>query len=195
MTLNSFKCAVFFAAVYGVMWLLRLTAGKRPWYAAANKWALLLASYAFMTAADWRFSLCLLALTAVTWLCGLRIPNPNGKRWLLCGVVIMTIELTIGRKTGKSPILAMGQIGKKFKFVGWFGVLSAFIILGFYTMIMGWVLRYVVDFFQSSSASAIFTRSAEDTGSFCHIISANLDSITPSFVSLIISPPFLVYSL
>jgi len=75
---------------------------------------------------------------------------------LLCGVVIMTIELTIGRKTGKSPVLALGQVGKKFKFVGWFGVLSAFIILGFYTMIMGWVLRYVVDFFQALLGANVF---------------------------------------
>ena len=75
---------------------------------------------------------------------------------LLCGIVIMTIEMTIGRKTGKSPVLAMGQIGKRFKFVGWFGVLSAFIIMGFYTMIMGWVVRYVVDFFQAMIGIDVF---------------------------------------
>ncbi|MBQ9941873.1 MAG: sodium-dependent transporter, partial [Christensenellaceae bacterium] len=67
---------------------------------------------------------------------------------LLCGTVIMTIEMTIGRKTGKSAVLAMGEIGKKWKFVGWFGVLSAFIITSFYTMIVGWVVHYVVDFFR-----------------------------------------------
>jgi len=95
MTLNSFKCAVFFAAVYGLMWVLRLAGEKRRWYNAANKWVLLLASYAFITAADWRFSLCLLALTAVTWICGLRIPGPNGKQWLTFGVVIALAQLAV----------------------------------------------------------------------------------------------------
>ena len=75
---------------------------------------------------------------------------------LLCGIIIMTIEMVIGRKTGKSPVLALGQINKKLKFVGWFGVLSAFIILGFYTMIMGWVVRYVVDFFQAMIGIDVF---------------------------------------
>lgn len=75
---------------------------------------------------------------------------------LLCGIIIMTIEMTIGRKTGKSPILAMRELGKRYTWIGWFGVLSAFIILGFYTMIMGWVVRYVVDFFQAMVGIDVF---------------------------------------
>ena len=75
---------------------------------------------------------------------------------LLCGIIIMTIEMTIGRKTGKSPVYALGTIGKKYKFVGAFGVLSAFIILGFYTMIMGWVVRYVADFFMTMIGGDVF---------------------------------------
>jgi len=75
---------------------------------------------------------------------------------LLCGTIIMTIEMVIGRKTGKSPVLAMAQLGKQYKIVGWMGVLSAFIILGFYTMIMGWVVRYVVDFFQAMVGIDVF---------------------------------------
>ena len=53
---------------------------------------------------------------------------------IFCGVVVMCIEMAIGRKTGKSPVLAMSQLGKKYAFVGWFGVLSATIIMGFYSV-------------------------------------------------------------
>lgn len=75
---------------------------------------------------------------------------------VLCGVIIMTIEMVIGRKTGKSTVLALTQLGKQYKIVGWFGVLSAFIIMGFYTMIMGWVVRYVVDFAQAVVGIDVF---------------------------------------
>lgn len=75
---------------------------------------------------------------------------------LLCGIIIMTIEMVIGRKTGKSAVLAMAEIGKSYKIVGWFGVLSAFIIMGFYTMIMGWVVRYVVDFLRAMMGIDVF---------------------------------------
>jgi len=65
---------------------------------------------------------------------------------VLCGVICMGAEMAIGRKTGKSPILAMGEIAKQFKFVGWFGTLSAFIIMGFYSVLIGYALRYFVGF-------------------------------------------------
>ena len=65
---------------------------------------------------------------------------------VLCGVVCMGVEMAIGRRTGKSPILALTQISKKFKFVGWFGALSAFIIMGFYGMLIGYALRYALGF-------------------------------------------------
>ena len=66
---------------------------------------------------------------------------------VLCGVVVMGVEMTIGRKTGKSPVFALAHISKKFKFVGWFGVLSATIITGFYSVLIGYALRYLWGFF------------------------------------------------
>ena len=65
---------------------------------------------------------------------------------VFCGVICMGVEMAIGRKTGKSPIEAIGEIGKKWKFVGWFGALSAFIIMGFYTVIIGYAVRYFVGY-------------------------------------------------
>lgn len=62
---------------------------------------------------------------------------------LFCGVVVMLVELTIGRKTGKSPILALSEVGKKWKFVGVFGVLCSFLIMAFYTVIIGYSFRYM----------------------------------------------------
>ena len=63
-----------------------------------------------------------------------------------CGVVCMGVEMAIGRKTGKSPVLAIAELGKQYKIIGWFGVLSSTIIMGFYTMLVGYAVRYMLGF-------------------------------------------------
>ncbi|MDO5441293.1 MAG: sodium-dependent transporter [Bacillota bacterium] len=65
---------------------------------------------------------------------------------VLCGVICMGVEMAIGRKTGQSPVVAMSMVAKKFTIVGWFGVLSAFIIMGFYSVLIGYAVRYCVGF-------------------------------------------------
>ena len=65
---------------------------------------------------------------------------------IFCGVVVMGVEMVIGRRTGKSPVMAMAALGKKYSFVGWFGVLSATIIMGFYSVLIGYSLRYMLGF-------------------------------------------------
>lgn len=65
---------------------------------------------------------------------------------IACGVVVMGVEMTIGRHTGKSPVLALSQLGKKFKFVGAFGVICSFLITSFYSILIGYSIRYVVGF-------------------------------------------------
>ena len=65
---------------------------------------------------------------------------------VFCGVIVMGVEMAIGRKTGKSPILATAELGKQYKFIGWFGVLSATIIMGFYAMLVGYAFRYMFGF-------------------------------------------------
>lgn len=65
---------------------------------------------------------------------------------IFCGVVVMALEMAIGRKTGKSPVLAMGEIGRQYRFVGWFSVLCPTIISGFYSVLIGYSVRYVWGF-------------------------------------------------
>lgn len=65
---------------------------------------------------------------------------------ILCGVVVMGVEMAIGRKTGKSPVLALSELGKQYAPIGWFGVLSATIIMGFYSVLIGYAVRYMIGF-------------------------------------------------
>ena len=60
-----------------------------------------------------------------------------------CGFIVMMGELALGRKTGRGAIGAYRVLSKRFKWLGWLGVLSAFLILGFYCALGGYCLKYV----------------------------------------------------
>ena len=72
------------------------------------------------------------------------------------GFSLMIAEIAIGRKTGKSAIQAYTDLDKRFAFVGWLGALIPTIILPYYSVIGGWVLKYFVGFV-SGSASEMAT--------------------------------------
>ena len=62
----------------------------------------------------------------------------------LCGFIVMLGELALGRKTGKGAVGAYKVLSKKFKWLGWLGILSAFLILGFYCALGGYCIKYMV---------------------------------------------------
>ncbi len=62
---------------------------------------------------------------------------------LTFGFTLMITEIAIGRKTGKSPILAYESLSKKFKFLGYLAALVPVIILPYYCVIGGWVTKYI----------------------------------------------------
>lgn len=73
--------------------------------------------------------------------------------YLLCvalvGIPILIAEVLIGRRGGKSPIGSMGGLAREagvsglWSGVGWLGVVTALLILSFYSVIAGWALAYI----------------------------------------------------
>jgi len=63
---------------------------------------------------------------------------------LLVGLPIVVGEFVLGRKTQLSPVGAYDQIapGSFWKWIGFLGVASAFVILSFYGVVGGWILKY-----------------------------------------------------
>ncbi len=61
-----------------------------------------------------------------------------------CGIIVMVGELALGRKTGRGAVCAYQVLSKKFKWLGWLGILSAFLILFFYCALGGYCIKYVV---------------------------------------------------
>ena len=86
-----------------------------------------------------------------------------------CGFIVMVGELAIGRKTGKGAVAAYKALSKKFSWMGWMGILSAFFILFFYCALGGYCIKYVVlnvgDLFNASFGSNVFAEAAAASGS------------------------------
>ena len=61
---------------------------------------------------------------------------------LFVGLAVMVGELAIGRKTGKSPIAAYRAMSKKFAWMGYIAVIVPFVVLCFYMVLGGMVMRY-----------------------------------------------------
>ena len=63
---------------------------------------------------------------------------------ICCGFIVMVGELALGRKTGHGAVGAYKVLSKKFSWMGWLGILSAFFILFFYCALGGYCIKYTV---------------------------------------------------
>ena len=75
-----------------------------------------------------------------------------------CGFIVIVGELALGRKTGHGAVGAYKVLSKKFSWMGWLGILSAFFILFFYCALGGYCIKYTVlnvgDLFNAGFGSA-----------------------------------------
>ncbi len=70
------------------------------------------------------------------------------------GFALMTAEIAIGRKTGLSAIGAFKTLNKKYSFIGWLASLVPIIILPYYSVIGGWVMKYLFAFVSGNGVAA-----------------------------------------
>ncbi len=70
------------------------------------------------------------------------------------GFALMTAEIAIGRKTGLSAISAYGALNRKFSFLGTLTAVIPVMILPYYSVIGGWVLKYLAVFVSGSGSAA-----------------------------------------
>lgn len=62
---------------------------------------------------------------------------------LTFGFALMSAEIALGRKTGQSAISAFGELNKKYKFIGVMASVVPMLILPYYSVIGGWVAKYL----------------------------------------------------
>lgn len=74
---------------------------------------------------------------------------------LTLGLTLSLTENAIGRKTGKSAILAFRDFGKKFTFIGVLVSIIPMIIYPYYSVIGGWVIKYFATYLTGQHSAAV----------------------------------------
>ena len=74
---------------------------------------------------------------------------------LTFGFTLLVTEVAIGRKTHQSSLTAYRMIDERFRFVGLFSALVPFLILPYYCIIGGWVLKYATAFLTAKGPAAV----------------------------------------
>lgn len=97
---------------------------------------------------------------------------------LTFGFTLLTTEVAIGRKTKQSPLTAYGKIHSRWKPLGIFACLVPVIILPYYCVIGGWVVKYFLAYLTGGGQKA-----AED-GYFTGFITSNVQPIVLLIVFL-----------
>ena len=72
---------------------------------------------------------------------------------LTFGFSLMVAEVALGRKTQQSPIGAFRSLDRRFTFVGVLATLVPVIILPYYSVIGGWVLKYFAGFISGQAGN------------------------------------------
>jgi len=86
----------------------------------------------------------------------------GGGTFLLCyiilaitfGFTLMVAEIALGRKTGLSAIGAFKKLDKRFGFLGVLAAVVPIIILPYYSVIGGWVIKYFATFVTGGTKAA-----------------------------------------
>lgn len=73
---------------------------------------------------------------------------------LTFGFTLLTTELAIGRKLKQHPLRAYGTIGKKWKFMGVLTFIVPAIISTYYSVVGGWILKYIVVYISGNGTDA-----------------------------------------
>ena len=73
---------------------------------------------------------------------------------LTVGFVLLTTDLAIGRRAGKSAIYAYESMNRKWKFLGVITFIVPVLIMTYYAVIGGWILKYILMFLTGSVETA-----------------------------------------
>lgn len=101
------------------------------------------------------------------------------------GIALLCTEIAIGRKTKKSVIDAYKTLDKRFSFIGWLGACVPIIVLPYYSVIGGWVVKYFVHYIRGSgsdTARVFYDSVGKETSFFDLFISEPFEPLLWLFV-------------
>lgn len=103
---------------------------------------------------------------------------------IVIGVSLVLAEFALGRNTQLAAVGAFRKLDKRFTFIGSMGVLSAFLIMGFYPVVGGWSLSYVA---KTLLGELTITNPDELAGIFGGLISGTFSPIFWTGIYLVLN--------
>lgn len=100
---------------------------------------------------------------------------------LTFGFVLLTTDVAIGRKTKKNALRAFGALHPKWKFLGNLTFLVPALIMTYYSVIGGWIMKYFFEYIVSDGSEA-----AADTY-FSSFITADIAPIVFMLIFLVLT--------
>lgn len=100
---------------------------------------------------------------------------------LTFGFTLLTTEISIGRKTRKGPLSAYKVLNKKAGFIGVFSFIVPAIILPYYCVIGGWVIKYLVGYLTGQGAAMA------EASYFSNFITGNVEPVVFMLIFLFIT--------
>ena len=100
---------------------------------------------------------------------------------LTFGFTLLVTEVSIGRKTKQSCLTAYGRIHKRWGWLGGLASVIPFIIMPYYCVIGGWVLKYTMVFLTGQGAAAA------DDGFFTRFITGYAEPVVYNIVFLLMT--------
>ncbi len=106
---------------------------------------------------------------------------------LFAGYILTMTELALGRYTGQSVILAYKSISKKYTIIGWLGMLSPFLILGFYSYLGGYCIKYMIANLGDIFGASWGVGGADSTTYFSNLTADIPQSVAYTLIFLVIT--------
>lgn len=103
------------------------------------------------------------------------------------GFTLLTSEISIGRLTGQGPLTAYKKLNKNWSFLGVLAWIVPLIILPYYSVIGGWVLKYLEVFVTGQDVAA-----AED-GFFSGFITGDIEPVIVFLIYIAINVLVVVF--
>ncbi|MBI2649976.1 sodium-dependent transporter [Candidatus Woesearchaeota archaeon] len=61
---------------------------------------------------------------------------------VVAGIPLLILEFALGQKLQKGAVDALASIKRKFSFIGWWALFIGFIVISYYSVVMGWSIIY-----------------------------------------------------
>lgn len=95
---------------------------------------------------------------------------------LTFGYTMLTSEIAIGRRTKQGPLTAYGRVNRHWKFIGVFACLVPILIMPYYCVIGGWVVKYFLEYLTGNG------RAVAKDGYFTSFITSQWQPIVMWFI-------------